>query len=146
MIIKKEIEINCTAEQFWSYIIELEKMQEWNVCLLESKNVSSGNLKEGFKSKILMKEGEKSVWYENEILDYNPHSLLRTSLKGGNLGKSQMFVTYKIDPQKDGVKVSYENEWEPKGLFMKLFAKKIFSTMDKNATKDLQAIKNRAEK
>jgi len=146
MILKKEIEIKCTAEKFWLYVTELEKMQEWNVCLLESENISSGKLQKGFKSKILMQEGKKSVWYDNEILEFNPHSLLKTSLKGGNLGKSEMIITYEIVPLADGIKVSYENDWEPKGLFMKLFSKKIYSSMDKNATKDLQKIKNEAEK
>lgn len=146
MIIKKEIQIKCTAEQFWAYIIELKKMQEWNVCLLESENISSGNLREGFKSKILMQEGKKSVWYENEILEYNPHSLLKTSLKGGNLGKSEMIIQYKIVPLAEGIKVSYNNSWEPKGFFMKIFSKKIFSSMEKSATKDLQEIKSKAEK
>lgn len=120
-------------------------MKEWNISLLESENISTGDLKSRFKSRILMKEGKKSVWYENEIIEYNPYSHLRIVLKGGNLGKKPLFVTYDIVSVESGIKVNYERNWETNGFFMKLFSKQIIKAMDKNATNDLQELKNKLE-
>lgn len=146
MIINKTVEISCSAERLWQYLTELEKMQEWNVCLLKSEEISDGELRNGYKSKILMEEGKKTVWYENEILEFNAPNFLKIALSGGSLGKNPMIVTYSMVSNGESVKVDYINEWKPAGLFLKLFQSQIRKKMDKNSAKDLEMLKNKAEK
>ena len=145
MKLNKTITINCTAEELWDWLVTFEKNQQWNECLLEVKKISDGEVKEGFKSRILMQEGKKKVWYDEEILEYSPHDRLKIALKGGNLGKSPMIVDYQIIPNNANVKINFTSSWMPKGLILKLFHKAITKASDKNAEQELQSLKKQIE-
>ncbi|GEM_PF-3593497 len=145
MIIKKSLILESTDEKVWNYLTKFDRIQKWNECLLEHQKVSIGEPGPGYQSRILMQEGRKNVWYNEEILEYHSQKLLKIKLSGGSLGKAPMIITYELSEIEDGVQLDYTSHWEPKGLMYKLLHGMIESASEKKVEKDLQALKNKVE-
>lgn len=145
MNFEKNTTINNTPQKVWEHLTEFKKMQKWNDCLLENHNISSGEIKKGFRSKTLMKEGKKAVWYEDELIKFEPCTLLVFKLEGKSLGKKPMVVSYNLSESGKGVKVSQKIEWSPSGLLLKLFHGTIEKMSKKKVEDDLNKLKQYLE-
>lgn len=141
MVIKRTILINTTPEEAWTWLTDFEKLRQWNPSMLREEVISTGEVIPGFKSRILIKEGKKEDWYDNEIIEYQPCTFLSISLEGGNLGKSPLVVDYSISREEQGIRLDYESRWTAIGLMFKLMVPIISRIANKNATKCLQDLK-----
>lgn len=142
MLIQRTIFINASNKVVWDWLTEFEKLSTWNPTLLKEELISNGEPRAGFKSRILIREGKKEIWYDNEILEYRPYSLLRVSLEGGHLGKSPMTVDHALYEEGQGVRLEYESNWKPMGFMLKLLYPLISIMANKNATKCLEDLKS----
>ena len=146
MEITKKISLPCSSTVVWQWITEFDKIQKWNPTVLQEEILSSGQPGPGFKSKILLKEGKKELWYDSEITDYTPEKSLHMVLRGGNLGSAPMYLDYEIKEEMGKTELTYYNRWQPKGLMMKLLHPMIKKMADKNAGEVMRLLKNHIEK
>jgi len=146
MEIEKTLQINCTEHELWPWLTEFDKIQKWNTSILKEVLISKGEIKKGFLSKILIKEGKKDIWYENEILEYQPIHYLKISLKGSSLGKSPMIVEYRTSLQNNQLVLFYKTKWKPVGVLLKLLHPFIKKMSIKNIETTLSELKRLVEK
>lgn len=145
MIIKKSIALNCSKEKLWEWLTEFEKIKSWNPDILEEEVISSGEVQPGFKSRMLILEGRKKNWYENEIQVFEPESELSTLLRGGGLGEGLMRVDYQIEVRGNQLELFYKSSWKPIGLFLKMMHPLIKIVANKNASDCLKRLKANVE-
>lgn len=145
MRISNAITINCQPEELWDWLTEPQKIKTWNPEILKQEIISTGKVGPGFKSRVLMKEGKKSVWYEEEILEFEPTTSLKMKLSGGSLGKGPMVMTYTLSNEGDKTNLSYVNTWEPKGIILKLLHGMITKAAKKNIEGSLNKLKTGIE-
>jgi carbon monoxide dehydrogenase subunit G len=146
MDINKSISLKCRPEELWAWLTEFGKLQKWNSTILEEQHISTGEVKAGYITRVLIKEGKEKIWYENEILNYQPYKLLKISLKGGNLGKAPMYIDYEIIDNQDRVELVYKSSWKPIGFMLKLMYPVIKKMANKNVDEVLAALKNQIER
>jgi len=146
MNITKSIKVNCTKEELWPWLIEFEKIQKWNTTILKEELISTGKTEKGLTSKILIREGKRDIWYNNEILEYEPGKLLSIKLSGGSLGKHPMVVDYEIHEKEDQLEVVLKSHWKPSGIMLYLFYPLIKIKSVKNTEEVLKALKQQIEK
>jgi len=146
MEIEKRVQIQCKANELWEWVTEFDKIKKWNTSILKEVLISKGEIRKGFLSKILIKEGNKDIWYENEILEYQPLNYLKISLKGSSLGKSPMIVEYRISLQNAKLILIYRASWKPVGILLKLLYPFIKKISIKNIETTLSELKRQVEK
>lgn len=146
MIIEKTILLKCTKELLWEWLTDFEKIKVWNPDILEEELISAGEVQPGYRSKMLILEGKKKNWYENEILTFQPGQQLSTVLRGGGLGEGPMAVDYHIQEQGDAIELRYRSSWEPIGLFLKVMHPIIKIVANKNADNCLKRLKEKVER
>jgi len=146
MEIEKMVQIKCKENELWQWLTEFDKIQKWNKSIQQEVLISKGEIKKGFLSKILIKEGKKDIWYESEILEYQPLKYLKISLKGGNLGKSPMIIEYRISLHNSKLILLYKTKWKAVGFLLQLFSPLIKKMSIKNIETTLSELKRQIEK
>lgn len=141
MNFSRTINIQKTPEKIWDSLVQFEKICKWNSCVLETKKISTGKMREWFQSRSLIKEGKKSVWYEEEILIFTPYTRLKIKLSGDGLGKDPMFLEYELNETSGKTEVIQTIEWKPSGFFFKLFHGIIEKMSIKDTEKVLHSLK-----
>lgn len=145
MVIQKSIRIKTNREVLWTWLTELEKMKKWNPGIIREEAISNGESGAGFRSKVLIREGRKDIWYNNEILAYDPGTLLRIVLSGGHLGKHPMELDYKITEEGHQVLLHLESRWKPSGLLLHLLYPLIKLKATKSTNEMLRSLKQHIE-
>jgi len=146
MKIRKSIQIACTTEEIWSWLTEFEKLKTWNKTIIKEEAITQGEEKAGHKSKVLIREGKKEIWYDNKIMEYRPFELLRIALSGGTLGKHPMIVDYIISKKNNQVELTLESNWKPSGFMLKLFYPLIKMKATQNTVEVLNELKKQIQK
>lgn len=146
MNISRSVKIDCTKEKLWSWLTAFEKLKKWNKTILREEHLSSGEAKEGFLSKVLIREGKKEIWYNSEIMKYEAGKHLSIALSGGTLGKYPMTVDYDIIEVGHQSELTLNSHWKPSGFFLKLFYPLIKIKAAKNTEEVLFALKQQIEK
>ena len=120
MKITKSDTFFCSAEELWTWLNDFGKVKQWNKTILDEKHISSGNIRVGFTTNILINEELSETWYTSEILRYDPSTFLSFSLSGGKLGKNPMIVEYRLIPEKNNTVLNYSCRWAPHGFMLKM--------------------------
>ncbi len=141
MVINKRVKINCLPGELWNWLVEFDKLKKWNSSLLEEQLISTGESRVGFKSRILIAEGKKKVWYDHVLLNYEPPTFLSISLSGGSLGKSPMTVDYQIHREGDTSLLTYKSSWRARGLILNILQPFIKIAANKNAEKCMASLR-----
>ena len=141
MEISKSVTLKTTPDNLWIWLTEMDKLQQWNPSIVKEELISDGPARSGFLSKMLLKEGNKEVWYDSEILTYQPTDLLIIQLSGGSLGKSPMRVEYELKNLGEKVQLTYRNFWKPVGFFLWLMHPIIKSVSAKSIETSLGRLK-----
>lgn len=135
MRIDKTILIDANPDKIWPWLIEFDKLSQWNKGMIEEKKISEGTPGVGFISTIAIKEGGKINWYENEIIEWIPNERLVILLRGKNLGKNPMHVSYDLSLVEEGTQLHYVSTWSPHGFMLKLLHPIIKMVANNNANK-----------
>jgi len=146
MTILKSIQIDSKKEELWSWLTEFEKLKKWNKTIIKEEHISKKEAKIGYKTKVLIREGSREIWYNNEILVYQPNECLRIALSGGTLGKNPMIVEYLINEKNNQLELTLESNWKPSGFILKMFYPFIKVKATRNTVEILQELKNQIEK
>lgn len=145
MRIQRSIEVRCSQEHMWFLLTDPEQLKRWNTDIVREER-DSDEIGVGSRSRVLIREGAKEVWYENEILVYDEPSALTLQLRGGNLGDGPMSVAYTNRPiGPDAVEVTFTSEWAAVGLLLKLLSPIISMAARGNAQRAMERLKAVAE-
>ena len=134
MKITRNITLQSAPEGVWPWLVEFAKLQQWNKGMVEERVLSQGAPGPGHVSEIAIKEGASINWYENEIMQFVPGEKLVVQLRGKNLGKNPMLVTYALTPEGDDTHLRYESTWAPHGFMLNLLYPIIVVVANQNAT------------
>ena len=137
--------LNVSQDRLWTLLTELEELQKWSPSIISDTPISDGEPGPGFKTKMLIREGKSEVKYESELLEYTPQSRIVMQLRGGNLGKGPMTLTYDLTPDGDQTHLRYRSEWPPVGIMMKLMHPLIVKMSRRNVTEQMDSLRKVAE-
>ena len=145
MDIRNRIVIDAPPQNIWPLVTELDQIKRWNQSIVSSKAVSAGLVQEGFRSRLVLKEGSREVEYEEEILVFKSPSTVEVQMSGGSLGKNPMIVRYDLRSEGDRTHLEQRYTWAPSGLMLRLMAGMIAKSSAKVLDENLVQIKSVAE-
>ena len=145
MDIRNRIVIDAPPQNIWPLVTELDQIKRWNQSIVSSKAVSAGLVQEGFRSRLVLKEGSREVEYEEEILVFKSPSTVEVQMSGGSLGKNPMIVRYDLRSEGDRTHLEQRCTWAPSGLMLRLMAGMIAKSSAKVLDENLVQIKSVAE-
>ena len=145
MHITHEYTLNVSQDRLWELLTEFDEMQKWSSSVLSDTPITDGEPRPGFKTKMLISEGKSEVEYESELLAYDPKTHLVLQLRGGNLGKGPMTLTYDLIPEGDQTRLRYQTDWPPVGVMMKLMHPLITKMSRKNVAEQMERLRKVAE-
>ncbi len=134
-----------SQDRLWELLTEFEELQKWSSSVLSDTPITDGEPGPGFRTKMVIQEGKSQVEYESEILEYDPKSHLVLQLRGGNLGKGPMTLTYDLIPEGNATRLRYQTEWPPVGIMMKLMHPIITKMSRKNVAEQMESLRRVAE-
>ncbi|ANV71787.1 SRPBCC family protein [Bacillus cereus] len=118
-----EIVIKAPLDVVCDYIIEDEKIKEWNTFIIENRypsNMDKENPRVGDKYITVQKVGKKIFEAEVEILEYNaPHII---SL-GSEMKQGYSAMTYMLEEDEEGTALTLISEYEPSNFYYKMMYK-----------------------
>ena len=145
MDICKHILIAVPADDIWPLITELDQIIKWNQSIVSSVAVSDGPIQKGFRSRLVLKEGNREVEYQEEVLSYEYLKAVEIQMSGGSLGKNPMNVRYDLVSEGNGTSVTQRCTWKPSGLLLHLVAPIIAKSSAKSLEDNLVKLKKYAE-
>ena len=112
MFITETIDINTNADVLWPYLIQIDKIKQWNKIILEQQDLIEAHLEVGFICSLLIEEKIAKTWYTAKIIEYEVLKLLSFSLTGGNLGTKPLVSSYRIEPiEKNISRIHFKASW-----------------------------------
>ncbi|MGJ8530342.1 SRPBCC family protein [Maritalea sp.] len=145
MDLRNRIAIDAPPHIIWPLITKLDQIKRWNQSIVSSEAVSAGSVQEGFRSRLMLKEGSREVEYEEEILVFEPPSTVEVQMSGGSLGKTPMVVRYDLSSEGDKTSLEQRCTWTPGGLMLRLMAGIISQSSARALDENLVQIKSVAE-
>ncbi len=117
MLIKTHIDLQSSPEQLWSFLVQIEKIKQWNSLILDFKAVSEGPLRSGFVGKFLIEEKVAKTWYHTEIHAWEEGRLMSFWLSEGNLGSQPLVIKYRIEQATNKrLRLYVETSWKAASL------------------------------
>ena len=119
MDIQNCIVIGAPPQNIWPLVTELDQIKRWNQSIVSSEAVSTGAVQEGFRSRLVLREGSREVEYDEEILVFKSPSTVEVQMSGGSLGKNPMVVRYDLRSDGDKTNLDQRCTWAPNGLMLR---------------------------
>ena len=145
MKITSTVDIACTRDRVWRLLTEPERIREWNTDLIRDETLTEGPVGVGTKSRMLIREGAKEVWYDGEILEYQQPEVLTMQLTGGSLGSGPMTIRYGVSGTDGALTVRFDSDWTAHGLVLRLMEPLIALMARRNAKGAMHRLKEVAE-
>ena len=135
MKLTHKMTVKSDPAKVWAYLVEDDKFKTWNPDVIEAEDLDDLGVVKGARGRILMKEGNGECEYFTKLLDVEVEKRLSLELVGKPLGKSPMFVHYKISRESDGTVLEQETDWTPAEWSLKLMTPLIKIMAKKNGDK-----------
>ena len=145
MDLQQNIRIGAPKTEIWPLLTELDEIKRWNNSIIKSVPVSSETVGAGFRSKLLLKEGNREVEYDEEIVTFDAPNAVEIRMSGGSLGKNPMMVRYDLVEQDEATLLKQSCTWLPSGLLLRLMAVLFSKSSEKTLEENLRKIKELAE-
>jgi len=112
--IETSIVINCSIEEVFAFVTDVEKMPQWSAELLEVKKTSEGPVGVGTTFSAVAKFLGRRMENDHEVSEYEPNSKFAFMPTSGPV---QMEAKYTFESVAGGTKVSVVAEAETGGFF-----------------------------
>ncbi len=115
-----EIVIKATVDVVCDYIIEDEKIKEWNTFIIENRyplNMDQKNPCVGDKYISVQKVGKKIFEAEVEILEYDALHIISL---GSETKQGYSAMTYMSEEDEESTVITLISEYEPSNFYYKL--------------------------
>ena len=145
MRITRSIGVACSRDRMWFLLTDVEQIQRWVAEILDQEDLTDGPIGPGTRSRVLVREGSKEVWYDHEILMYDEPDHLEFQLAGGSLGAGPMTVGYRVTGEDGRLAVHYRADWKPHGLVLTFMTPLITIMASRNARGAMERLKELAE-
>lgn len=143
--ITKSIEINASPEKVFAWTSDIKNVNDSMKGFTELKQTSTGPLALGSTFHAVGKAGGSTAEVDMEAIEYvkNKKVVFRTA----GAGKLKMTSSWTYEPNANGTKVTYDEEYElPYSILGKLVDKlKVQKDKEKNNTKQLEYMKKAIE-
>lgn len=144
MVISTYIDLQSSPEKLWSFLVQIEKIKQWNSLILDFKAVSDGPLRSGFVGTFLIEEKIAKTWYRTEIHAWEEGRLMSFWLSEGNLGPQPLVIKYRIEQRTNkSLRLYVETSWRAASLKWRVLEpiiKQYTEFILKNSLKKLQSI------
>lgn len=145
ILVESETRLPCGPEEAWAQLTESEKFRVWNPEIQKLEAVSEGEPGVGYQEDItLLEDGQPNV-YRSEIVTFEPPSRLEVRLSGGPLGASPMLVSYRLEPEGEGVRLEYSSTWAPAEAWMKPLVSVIQGAAEENLRVSMSRLRAQIE-
>ena len=111
--------VKSAPAKVWAYLVEDDKFKVWNPDVIEAQDLDDLGVVAGARGRLLMKEGSGECEYFTKLLEVEVEKTLSLQLTGKPLGKSPMYVHYKLTASSEGTVLEQETDWVPAELSLK---------------------------
>jgi len=130
------IHLNRPVEQVFAFLMDTSKLSTWQSNLIKSEQITAGPLHTGSRFREVRRMGRRESEIQGEITALEPNRRLETK----TVTKPQAMVSYSLDPEQGGTRLSYKFVLVTSGL-MRLLEPLIASSIKKDTAADFQTLK-----
>ena len=130
------IHLNQPVEQVFAFLMDTSKLSTWQSNLIKSEQLTEGPLRTGSRFREVRRINNKEEEIEAEITALEPNKRLETK----TVTKPQAMVSYVLDPEQGGTRLSYKFVLMTSGL-MRLMEPIMASAIKKGSEADFEALK-----
>lgn len=130
------IHLNRPVEQVFAFLMDTSKLSTWQSNLIKLEQITAGPLHTGSRFREVRRMGRRESEIQGEITALEPNRRLETK----TVTKPQAMVSYSLDPEQGGTRLSYKFVLVTSGL-MRLLEPMIASSIKKDTAADFQTLK-----
>jgi uncharacterized protein YndB with AHSA1/START domain len=130
------IHLNQPVEQVFAFLTDTSKLSTWQSNLIKSEQLTEGPLRAGSRFREVRRINNKEEEIQAEITALEPNKRLETK----TVTKPEAMVSYVLDPEQSGTRLSYKFALVTSGL-MRLLEPMIASSIKKDTEADLETLK-----
>ena len=131
------IHLDHPAQHVFAFLVDLQKLPMWQSNLVNTQAITAGPLHAGSRFRELRKVRGKESEIEGEVTTFVPNRRFATK----TLNQPPVTISYALDPEAGGTRLSYEFTMQTKGL-MRLLEPMILKSIRKESDSDLQRLKH----
>ena len=135
------IHLNKPVEQVFAFLTDTSKLSTWQSNLIKSEQLTEGPLRAGSRFREVRRINNKEEEIEAEITTLEPNKRLETK----TVTKPQAMVSYILDPEQGGTRLSYKFVLVTSGP-MRLMEPIMASAIKKGSEQDFETLKHLLEK
>jgi uncharacterized protein YndB with AHSA1/START domain len=137
-MIKHEVTIhlNKPVEQVFAFLTDTSQLSTWQSNLIKSEQLTEGPLRKGSRFREIRRINNKETEIQGEITALEPNKRLETK----TATKPQAMVSYSLDPEQGGTRLSYKFALVTSGL-MRLLEPMIASSIKKDTEADFETLR-----
>lgn len=130
------IHLDKSVEQVFAFLVDTSNLTTWQSNLIKSEQLTEGPLRTGSRFREIRRINNKEEQIEGEITTLEPNRRLETK----TVTKPQAMVSYVLDPEHGGTRLSYKFVLMTSGP-MRLMEPIMASSIKKGAEADFEALK-----
>jgi uncharacterized protein YndB with AHSA1/START domain len=130
------IHLNKPVEQVFAFLTDTSKLSTWQSNLIKSEQLTEGPLRTGSRFREVRRINNKEEEIKGEITTLEPNKRLETK----TVTKPQAMVSYVLDPEQGGTRLSYKFVLVTSGL-MRLMEPIMASSIKRGSEADFETLK-----
>lgn len=130
------VHLNKPVEQVFAFLTDTGKLASWQSNLIKSESLTEGPLRTGSRFREVRRINNKEEQIEGEITTLEPNKRLETK----TVTKPQAMVSYTLDPEQGGTRLSYTFVLNTSGA-MRLIEPIMASAIKKGSETDFETLK-----
>jgi uncharacterized protein YndB with AHSA1/START domain len=134
------IHLDKPVEQVFAFLTDTSKLSTWQSNLIKSETLTEGPLRTGSRFREVRRINNKDEEIEGEITTLEPNKRLETK----TVTKPQATVSYVLDPEQGGTRLSYKFVLVTSGA-MRLMDPIMASAIKKGSEADFETLKHLLE-
>ena len=130
------LHLNRPIDQVFAFLVDTSKLSTWQSNLIKSEPLTEGPLRTGSRFREIRRINNKEEEIEGEITTLEPNKRLETK----TVTKPQAMVSYVLDPEQGGTRLSYKFVLMTSGP-MRLMEPIMASSIKKGTEADFEVLK-----
>ncbi len=135
------IHLNCPPRDVFAFLVDSQKLLEWQSDLVESEILTQGPLRAGSRFREIRRMGPRETEIRGEISEFASDRLLATHTET----KPEAGVRYVLEPEDGGTRLHYELSVKAMGM-MRLMQPMISRSIQKGTEANLQKLRQLVER
>ncbi len=128
--------LNQPVEHVFAFLVDTDKVTAWQANLIKLEQITEGPLRLGSRFREIRRINGRDSEIQGEITTLEPNKRLETK----TMTQPQARVSYFLEPEQNGTRLSYKFALETHGL-MRLMEPMIASSIKKDTAADFETLK-----